>query len=103
MPAVSANFLDRERSSFFPQSHARRAKWQKKEDRLGACPRFSCSLSTVSQKKNKRLLAAPFPRANFGTKILNFVLKLVLPKGNTVNFSHFYFTFIAKIVFKSLF
>ena len=75
----------------------------KKEDRLGACPRFSCSLSTVSQKKNKRLLAAPFPRANFGTKILNFVLKLVLPKGNTVNFSHFYFTFIAKIVFKSLF
>ena len=76
----------------------------KKEKRLGACPRFSCSLSTVSQKKNKRLLVARFPRTNFDTKILNFVLKpVVLPKGNTANFSHFYFTFIAKIVFKRLF
>ena len=27
----------------------------------------------------------------------------MLPKGNTVNFSHFYFTFIAKIAFKSHF
>ena len=47
----------------------------KKEDRIGACPRFSCSLSTVSQKKKKRLFAARFPRANFDTKILYFVLK----------------------------
>ena len=75
----------------------------KKEKRLGACPRFSCSLSTVSQKKNKRLLVARFPRTNFDTKILNFVLKLVLPKGNSANFSHFYFTFIAKIVLRDFF
>ena len=37
-------------------------------------------------------LSALFPRTNFDTKIVNFVLKLVLrelPKGNTVNFSHF--------------
>ena len=27
----------------------------------------------------------------------------MLPKGNTVNFSHFFFTFIAKTVFESLF
>ena len=47
-------------------------------------------------------LSARFPRTNLDTKIVNFVLKLVLrelPKGNTVNFSHFYVMIIAKIVF----
>ena len=47
-------------------------------------------------------LSARFPRTNLDTKIVNFVLKLVLrelPKGKTVNFSHFYVMIIAKIVF----
>ena len=43
-----------------------------------------------------------FPPTNFDTKIVDPVLP-VLPKGNTVNFSHFFFTFIAKTVFESLF
>ena len=45
-------------------------------------------------------LSARFPLTNFDTKIVNYVLKLVLPKGNTVNFSHFYLTFIAKLFFR---
>ena len=48
------------------------------------------------------LLSACFPRPNFDRKVVNLVLPM-LPKENTVNFSHFFFTFIAKTVFESLF
>ena len=43
---------------------------------------------------------AGFPQTDFDTKLVDFFLKLVLPdsKGITVKFSHFYFTFISKIV-----
>ena len=54
-------FVDRERSSFFHQSHARRAKKlnHPRSSRLRRSP-LTCALcyrSTVTQKKNKRLLA----------------------------------------------
>ena len=72
-------------------------------EEIGRVPSFLVLAFYCVSKENKRLLVARFPRTNFDTMILNFVLKLVLPKGNTANFSHFYFTFIAKIVFKRLF
>ena len=47
---------------------------------------------------------AGFPQTDFDTKLVNFFLKSVkisvtcYSKGITVKFSHFYFTFISKIV-----
>ena len=68
--------------------------------------RKSCSRIASAQAvlANFAILTFSSPLTNFNTKVVNFALKLVLPvllkeiQSIIFNFSHFYFTSIARIV-----